>query len=74
VALGLFAAALAIGAAGGRRPRQARRLAARLAESGRGASPELYDLLADRASAATNHLAALMIMIIIALMVWRPGA
>lgn len=56
------------------RPRQARRLAARLAESGRGASPELYGLLADRASAATNYLAALMIMIIIALMVWRPGA
>ena len=73
-ALGLFAVALALGAAGGRRPRQARRLAARLAESGRGASPELYGLLADRASAAANYLAALMIMIIIALMVWRPGA
>jgi uncharacterized membrane protein len=40
-ALALFAAALALGAAGGRKPPQARRLAARLTESGREASPEL---------------------------------
>jgi uncharacterized membrane protein len=73
-ALALFAAALALGAAGGRKPRQARRLAARLTESGRGASPELYGLLGDRPSAAANYLGALMIVIIIALMVWRPGA
>jgi uncharacterized membrane protein len=72
-ALSLFAVALILGAAGGRKPRQARRLAARLTESGRGASPQLYRLLGDRPSAAANYLAALMIVIIIALMVWRPG-
>jgi uncharacterized membrane protein len=72
-ALSLFAVALILGAAGGRKPRQARRLAARLTESGREASSQLYRLLGDRPSAAANYLAALMIVIIIALMVWRPG-
>ncbi len=73
-ALVLFFAAFALGALGGRRPRHARLLAARLAPDEADASGELRRLLDDRASAFANALAALALAATLALMVWRPGA
>jgi uncharacterized membrane protein len=71
-ALGLFVAAIALGAIGGQRPKQARLLATRLAAEGRQASPELRALLDDRLSRATNYLAAAIVVAILALMVFKP--
>lgn len=73
-ALALFLAAVLLGALGGRRPRHARELAARLAGEGADESGELRRLLDDRASALANALAALALAATLALMVWRPGA
>jgi uncharacterized membrane protein len=70
-ALMLFVFALAAGAAGGRRPRQARLLAA--AGGDEGVSPELRRLLDDRASAAANWAATVAVVAILALMVWQPS-
>ena len=72
-ALALFALAVVLGAAGGRRPRQARVLAESLARSDEPATPELRRLLADRASTAANYVAALAVVVILGLMVWQPG-
>jgi uncharacterized membrane protein len=73
-ALVLFALTLGLGAAGGRRARRARKLAGQLAEGEQATTPELRRLLEDRNSETANHLAALMILVVIGLMVWRPGA
>ena len=71
-ALALFVAALALGAVGGRRPRQARVLASRLAATGAPASTELRALLDDRLSRTANYLSAAAILAILALMVFKP--
>jgi uncharacterized membrane protein len=73
-ALCLFAAALVLGAIGGQRPKRARKLAVRLAADGTGATAELRKLLDDRASLATNYLSAILIVVILVLMVVKPGA
>jgi uncharacterized membrane protein len=73
-ALGLYVVAVVLGALGGRRPKEARRLAARLAAEGRPATPELRALLDDRASLAANWLSALALLAILAMMVFKPGA
>jgi uncharacterized membrane protein len=73
IAFFLFCATLVLGALGGRRPRQARRLAARLAENEDGMTSELRGLLDDRASALANYASALLVLAILVLMVWRPG-
>jgi uncharacterized membrane protein len=72
-ALVLLVAAFAPGAVGGRRPLQARMLAARLAEEEQPPTAKLRELLDDRASLAANYLASLAIVAIVALMVWKPG-
>ncbi|MBD0328967.1 MAG: DUF2269 family protein [Thermoleophilia bacterium] len=69
----LLTAALALGAAGGRRPRAARELAVHLAERDAPVTADLRRLLDDRASAAANYAAAAAVVAIVALMVWRPG-
>jgi uncharacterized membrane protein len=69
-ALTLFALALVLGALGGRRPRQARLLASRLARNDDTVGRELRRLLEDRGSAATNYAAVLAVLAILALMVW----
>ncbi|MGH2910719.1 MAG: DUF2269 family protein [Solirubrobacteraceae bacterium] len=51
-AIALYVIALALGASGGRRPKQARRLATKLAAEGSPASTELRALLGHRASLA----------------------
>lgn len=71
-ALGLFLLATALGAAGGRRPKQARLLAARLAREGGDASPELRRLLDDGLSLLLNYASAALVVAILALMIWKP--
>jgi uncharacterized membrane protein len=72
-ALALLAVSIALGAIGGRRPKRARQLA--VAEiNARDASSELRRLLDDRGARTLNYLAALLIVVIIALMVFKPGA
>lgn len=73
-ALGLLAPALVLGAAGGRRPRRARMLAGRLAAENGQVSTELRALLDDRTTLAINYLSALLLLAIVALMVFKPGA
>ncbi len=72
-ALSLFALALVLGALGGRRPRQARLRAGRLARDDDSVDHELRQLLDDRGSAAANYAAVLVVLAILALMVWRPS-
>ena len=71
-ALVLFVAAIALGAVGGQRPKQARLLASRLAAEGQSASAELRALLDDRLSRAANYLAAGIAVAILVLMVFKP--
>jgi uncharacterized membrane protein len=73
-ALGLLAATFVLGTVGGQRPKRARKLAARLAAEGDRVSPELRALLDDRATLAVNYLSALLLLAIVALMVFKPGA
>ncbi len=53
--MALYLVALGLGAVGGRRPKQARRLAAKLAAQDDAPSAELRSLLNDRASRAVNY-------------------
>lgn len=73
-ALGLLAATAVLGTIGGQRPKRARKLAAQFAAEGTPVSDELRALLDDRATLAVNYLSALMLLAIIALMVFKPGA
>ena len=71
-AIALYVLALALGAAGGQRPKQARRLASRLAAERAPASAELRALLDNRLSLAANYAAAALVLAILALMVFKP--
>jgi uncharacterized membrane protein len=71
-ALVLYVVALGLGALGGQRPKQARRLATELAAAGAPASAELRALLADRRSLAANYAASVAVLAILALMVFQP--
>lgn len=72
--LGLLVLAFVLGAAGGQRPKRARRLATQLAEDGAPATPELRSLLDDRFSLALNYVSAGCVAAALVLMVWRPGS
>jgi uncharacterized membrane protein len=71
-AITLYVVALVLGGIGGRRPKQARRLAERLRADGAPASPELRALLDDRVAAAANYASALAVLAILVLMVFKP--
>ena len=71
--LGLFLAALVLGALGGQRPKQARRLASRLSEGGDEPTRELRRLLDDRLSLAANYASTGLVLVILVLMVVQPG-
>jgi uncharacterized membrane protein len=71
-ALGLFVVAVALGAIGGQRPKQARLLASRLAAEGKPASPELRALLDGPLSRVINYLAGATVVAILVLMVFKP--
>jgi len=73
-AFGLLAAAVILGALGGRRPKQARKLAGHLAAEGVPMGAELRALLDDRTTLVANYLSELILLLIIALMVFKPGA
>lgn len=70
--LGLYVVALALGAVGGRRPKQARLLASRLAADRARVPPDLRALLDDPVSRAANYLSAAAVLAILALMVFKP--
>ncbi|MEZ4588355.1 MAG: DUF2269 family protein [Gemmatimonadales bacterium] len=71
-AIVLFVLALALGGLGGQRPKRARLLATELAERGEGVSAELRSLLEDRASRWANQASAALIVVVLALMVFKP--
>ena len=71
-ALTLYVVSLLLGGIGGRRPKQARRLAERLRAEGSPATPELRALLDDRVADAANYLSALAVLAIVVLMVFKP--
>lgn len=71
-AIALFAVALILGGLGGQRPKEARKLATRLADEGRATTPELRDLLDDRLSRLANYASATLVVAILALMVFKP--
>lgn len=73
-AIALFVAAAILGGLGGQAPKRARQLAVRLASDGEPADDELRHQLDDRAALAMNYLSALLVVAILVLMVWKPGA
>jgi hypothetical protein len=70
----LLALTVLLGAAGGRRPKQARVLAQRLRDGRAADAPRLRALLNDRAALAANYVSALLLLTIIVLMVFKPGS
>jgi uncharacterized membrane protein len=71
-AIMLLVIATVTGIVGGQRPKKARILAQKLSERGSGATSELQGLLDDRASAVLNYFAAVCIVVIVFLMVFKP--
>jgi uncharacterized membrane protein len=71
-ALGLFVVALVLGGLGGQRPKQARKLASRLADENAPVNDELRALLNDRVSLAENYASLLTVLAILVLMVFKP--
>ena len=72
-ALALLFASAVLGAVGGQRPKQARRLAERLAREGTSEGEELRRLLDDPRARAANYGSGLLVLAILALMVWKPS-
>ncbi len=70
--IGLYVIALVLGGLGGRRPKQARQLATRLASEQAPVDDELRALLNDRLSRAENYASLLMVLAILVLMVFKP--
>ncbi|HUO71464.1 MAG TPA: hypothetical protein VMU39_11845 [Solirubrobacteraceae bacterium] len=68
----LLVAVIGLGGVGGRRPKEARLLASRLAEQDVSSDSELRALLDDRVSCAENDGSMLLVLVIIALMVLKP--
>ena len=64
----------ALGGIGGRRERKTRELAQRLAAEGDTPSTELGSRLRDPATLALSYGAAVAILAILVLMIWKPGA
>jgi uncharacterized membrane protein len=73
VSLALFVLAVILGTLGGQRPKDARRLAARLAEKDDEPTPELRGLLDDRLSQLANYGSTALALAVLVLMVWQPG-
>jgi uncharacterized membrane protein len=73
-ALALFVAAAVLGGLGGQAPKRARQLAASLASAGEPKDDELRRALDDRTALAMNYASAVLVVAILVLMVWKPGA
>jgi uncharacterized membrane protein len=70
--IGLFVAALALGAHGGQQPKRARMLAAQLADEDAPMSAELRARLDERASRWLNYGSLLLVVAIVAVMCFKP--
>jgi len=73
-AIALFVAAILLGAVGGQAPKRARLLASQLAGDGQPVSSELRAMLGNRWALAANYGSGLLVLAIVVLMVWKPGA
>jgi uncharacterized membrane protein len=73
-ALVLLALMTLLGAAGGQRPKQARKLALRMRDGPTPDAQRLRALLDDRSALAANYVSALILLAIIVLMVFKPGS
>jgi uncharacterized membrane protein len=74
LALVLWVASNAMGGAGGRGERRVRELAERLAASGDAPSPELTAQLRDPTRLALTWGSGVLVVLILVLMIWKPGA
>jgi uncharacterized membrane protein len=74
VALVLWFVANALGGAGGGRDKRTRGLAERLAAGGDQPSPELRARLRDPLTLALSWGSGAVVIVILALMIWKPGA
>ena len=74
LAIVLWVVLNAAGGIGGRREREVRELAQRLAAEGDAPSEELRAGLNDRVALALNLVSALGVVAILALMIWKPGS
>ena len=61
-------------AIGGQRPKQARKLATRLVAEHTPTTAELRSLLHDRTTQLINYSSAILLVVIVVLMVFKPGA
>jgi len=68
----LFALAAFLGAIGGRRPKQARLYAERLARDGAPSDAQLRQLLDDRVALVLNYVSAVVMVVVLALMITKP--
>jgi uncharacterized membrane protein len=73
-ALALFVVVILLGGLGGQSPKRARKLAVQLAKEADAESDELRSLLDDPLTRTVNYLSAALLVAIVALMVFRPGA
>jgi hypothetical protein len=64
----------AAGGIGGRRDKETRLVAERLEAEGDARSPELRARLRDPVSLGLSYGSGLMVLAILALMIWKPGA
>lgn len=74
VALILWVIANALGGAGGKRDRKARELAQQLAAQGDAPSGELRARLRDPVSLALSYGSGVLVVVILVLMIWKPGS
>src|SRR5436190_6380289 len=70
----LLIVANALGGAGGKRDSATARLARELAAAGDAPSPELQARVRDPISLALSYGSGLLLVVVLALMVWKPGA
>jgi uncharacterized membrane protein len=73
LALILWVVANALGGAGGRREKETRQLAERLAGEGDAPSDELRARMRDRITLALSWGSGVVLIAILALMIWKPG-
>ncbi len=72
-AIVLWALAGALGGAGGKRDEQTRQLALRLASEGDGPSEELRSRVRDRTSLLLSYGSGFALLLVLVLMIWKPG-
>ena len=73
-AIVLLALANAMGGIGGRRDERTARFARELAAAGDAPSPELRSRVRDPLSLALSYGSGLVLVVVLALMIWKPGA